>query len=175
DQRHPELLGPVFANHGYTFLYLFRRGDGLSRGQGVSSGDRMDGASLVGGQEAHNVMQLKLLETDELDDALAGLACLRGLPDVDPRRIAVIGHSFGGSLTLLLAEREKAVRAVVIFSGAGYSFDRSPPLRSRLMEAVDRMTAAAFFLNARNDYSLSASRDLSAEMARLGKPSRSKV
>ena len=175
DQRHPELLGPVFTKHGYAFLYLFRRGDGLSRGQGVASADRMDSAFLTGGQEARNLVQQRLLETDELGDALAGLAYLRTLPDVDSRRIAVVGHSFGGSLTLLLAERDKMVRAVVLFSTAGESFDLSPQLRKRLMTAVDNMTAAAFFLNASNDYSLSAARALTAELTRLGKPSLSKV
>jgi carboxymethylenebutenolidase len=175
NQRHPELLGPVFTKHGYAFLYLFRRGDGLSRGQGVPSGDRMDSAFVAGGQEARNLVQQKLLETDELGDALAGLAYLRSLPEVDSRRIALVGHSFGGSLTLLLAERDNMVRAVVLFSAAGYSFDRSPQFRRRLMTAVDNLTAAAFFLNARNDYSLSAAETLTAELARLGKPSLSKV
>jgi pimeloyl-ACP methyl ester carboxylesterase len=86
-----------------------------------------------------------------------------------------MGHSFGGSLTLLLAERDHLVRAVVLFSAAGYSFDRSPQLCRRLMTAVDNMTAAAFFLNARNDYSLSAAKTLTAELTRLGKPCVSKV
>src|SRR5262245_44026465 len=42
DHRHPELMGPLFARHGYELLYLFRRGDGLSGGQGVPSADLMD-------------------------------------------------------------------------------------------------------------------------------------
>ena len=29
-----EKLGPIFVRHGYTFLYLFRRGQGLSADQG---------------------------------------------------------------------------------------------------------------------------------------------
>src|SRR5580765_447025 len=44
DHRQPNKLGPVFARHGYVFLYLFRRGDGLSRGQGDASADLMDRA-----------------------------------------------------------------------------------------------------------------------------------
>src|SRR5882724_3022367 len=28
-------LGPVFVKHGYAFLFLFRRGQGLSAGQGA--------------------------------------------------------------------------------------------------------------------------------------------
>jgi len=34
-------------------------------------------------------------------DALAGLAFLRARPDIDSRRVVVVGHSFGGSLSLL--------------------------------------------------------------------------
>jgi pimeloyl-ACP methyl ester carboxylesterase len=86
-----------------------------------------------------------------------------------------MGHSFGGSLTLLVAERDSAVRAAVLFSAAGESFDRSPQLRLRLLTAVHNITAAAFFLNAENDYSLTAARALTAELTRLGKPSLSKV
>src|SRR5262245_8696222 len=35
----PATLGPVFARHGYVFLFLFRQGIGLSRGQGTADGD----------------------------------------------------------------------------------------------------------------------------------------
>lgn len=172
DQRHPETLGPVFARHGYVFLYLFRRGDALSAGQGTSSADLMDRAYLSGGQEARNLVQLQLLE-DEIADALAGLDLLRSLPEVDPHRIAVAGHSFGGSLTLLLAERDTALRAAVVYSAAGYSWDHSPKLRARLMAAM-QYWPAVLFLNASNDYSLQAARALSAELARLGKATSSR-
>jgi dienelactone hydrolase len=169
DHRHPELLGPLFVRHGYVLLYLYRRGDGLSAGQGIASGDLMDQALASGGQDARNQMQLHLLETDELTDAAAGLAYLRSRSDVDAGRLAVAGHSFGGSLALLLAERDSGVRAVVTFAAVGYSWDHSAALRARLTTAVDRMAAAALFLDAENDYSVRAARELGAEMHRLGK------
>jgi dienelactone hydrolase len=175
DHRHPELLGPLFARHGYLFLYLYRRGDALSAGQGIPSGDLMDRAFAAGGQEARNQVQLRLLETDELDDAAAGLAFLRSRSDVDARRIALVGHSFGGSLTLLLAEHDPAVRAVVTFAALGYSWENSPELRARLMRAVERMAAAALFVDAANDYSLRPARELGAEMQRLGKLQRVRI
>ena len=56
----------------------------------------------------------------------------RALPDVDPSRVAVAGVSFGGSLTLLLTERERTLRAAVVFAAAGCSWERSPQLRARL-------------------------------------------
>jgi dienelactone hydrolase len=108
-------------------------------------------------------------------DALAGLARLRKAPDVDPRRVALIGHSFGGSLTVLMAERDPSVRAAVIFSGAGYSWDRSSDLRTRLLQAADRTSVPMFFLHAANDYSTNPGRALDAELARLGKPHRVEI
>jgi dienelactone hydrolase len=160
----------VFARHGYVFLYLFRRGDGLSRGQGDASGDLMDRAMASGGQQARDSIQLHLLETDEMSDALAGLAYLRALPTVDPGRVVVVGHSFGGSLAVLLAERDSTLRAAVVFSAAGYSWDRSQRLRERLLAAVDHVAMPVFFIHAAIDYSVNSGRDLAAEMKRLGKP-----
>lgn len=170
DHRHPELLGPVFARHGYLFLYLYRRGDGLSAGQGLAAGDVMDQAMASGGQDARNQVQLHLLETDETDDALAGLTYLRALPEADPARVAVVGHSFGGSVTLLLAARDPSIRAIVTFAAVGYSWDHSPQLRAELGAAVARMSAAVFLISAANDFSLGPEKELAAQMDRLGRP-----
>jgi len=110
-----------------------------------------------------------------MSDALSGLAFVRALPEVDARNVAVIGHSFGGSLTLLLAEREPDLRAVVIFSGAGYSWDRSPELRTRLLAAEAHIQAPVFFIHAANDYSLAPGKVLDARLEQLGKPHRLKI
>ena len=168
-------LGPVFARHGYVFLYLFRRGVGLSADQGSNAVELMNREFAAHGQEARNELQLRLLENEEMSDAVSGLEFLRSLPKVDAHNVAVIGHSFGGSLTLLLAEREPNLRAVVIFSGAGYSWDRSAQLRARLLAAVARITAPVFFIHAANDYSLGAGKTLDARLEQLGKPHRLKI
>jgi carboxymethylenebutenolidase len=173
-EKQADTLGSVFARHGYVFLYLFRRGVGLSADQGTNSDELMTRELAAHGQESRNQLQLKLLETTEMDDALAGLAFLRGLPEVDGHAVAIVGHSLGGSLTVLMAERDPSIRAAVVFSGAGYSWDRSPPLRTRLLAAVGHTRAALFFIHAANDYSL-AGVPLDAELKRLGKPHRLKV
>src|SRR4030095_712540 len=87
------------------------------------------------GEDARNRLQLQLLETDHLDDALAGVAFLRSLGVVNPRRVVVIGHSFGGSLTLLVAERDSSLRAAIDFAGDAVSWRRSPKRRERLLPA----------------------------------------
>jgi dienelactone hydrolase len=174
-ERQADILGPLFARHGYVFLYFFRRGVGLSTDQGTGALDLMNNEFAAHGQEARNQLQLRLLEGNDMSDALAGLAFVRALPDVDARNIAVVGHSFGGSLTLLLAEREPGLRAVVIFSGAGYTWDRSPELRVRLLTAVAHIKAPVFFLHAANDYSVAAGKGLDARLQQLGKPHRLKI
>ena len=174
-ERQAVTFAPVFARHGYILLFLFREGVGLSSDVGRSAIDLMTDEATAHGQAARNALQMKLLEGREMTDALAGLAFLRGLTDVDPRRIAVAGHSFGGSLTVLMTEREPALRAAVIFSAAGYSWDRSPELRERLMAAVGRTSVPLFFLHAENDFSTNSGRALAAELTRLGKPNRLKI
>jgi dienelactone hydrolase len=174
-EQNAEKLGPMFSRHGYVFLYLFRRGVGPSADQGANAVDLMNRESAAHGQEARNALQIQLLENREMADALSGLKYLRALPYVDPRDVGAIGHSFGGSLTVLLAEGEPTLRAVVVFSGAGYSFDRSPELRARLLAAVDHIAAPVFFIHAENDYSLSFGKALDARREQLGKPHRLKI
>jgi carboxymethylenebutenolidase len=174
-EANAELLGPLFARHGYVLLYLFRRGVGLSTGQGTNAVDLMNRASAARGQEARNALQLQLLQGREMTDALAALEFLRTLPEVSASRVGIVGHSFGGSLTILMAEREPGLRAVVIFSAAGYSFDRSPELRERLLAALSRLAAPTFFIHAANDYSLSSGKVLDARLEALDKPHRLKI
>lgn len=168
-------ISPIFAKHGYVLLFLYRRGSGLSADQGTSAIDLMDRELAAHGQAARNRLQLELLQTDHLTDARAGLTFLRALPEVDKRRIAIAGHSFGASLTLLVTERHSALHAAVAFPGSTASWDHSPQLRERLIAAVRRKSVPIFFIEAENDYSIAPAKTLSAEMERLGKPHRIKI
>ena len=170
-----DILGPVFARHGYVLLFLFRHGVGPSAGQGTSAIDLMNNEFAAHGPDARNALQLRLLENRELTDANAGLAFLRGLPEVDARQVAIVGCSFGGSLTLIQAEREPGLKALVIFSGAGYSWDRSGELRARLLAAAAKIRAPAFFIHAANDYSVNPGKALDARLRQLGKPHQLKI
>lgn len=165
-----ERLGPVFVRHGYSFLYLFRRGEGLSGDQGSFIGDILLREEASKGEEARTHLQFVLLTTDHLDDVIAGLSYLKSQPRVDPNRIAVVGHSFGGQLSLLAAERDSSLRAAVAFSAAAGSWEGSYELRERLLTAVRRTTVPTMLLYAANDYSVVPGQVLAGELARLAKP-----
>ena len=90
-----------------------------------------------------------------MQDVLSGLAFfLHGRREVDSSHIAVMGHSFEGSLAFLVAEHEPSLRAVVVFGAAGYSWNLSPQLRTCLFNAVKKINVPVMIVNAQNDYSL---------------------
>jgi dienelactone hydrolase len=165
-----EKLGPLFVKHGYAFLYLFRRGQGLSADQAPFMQDILRREETSKGKEARQHLQFVLLTTEQLDDVTAALTFLEKVPGVDAERVAIVGHSFGGQLTLLAAERSKVVRAAITFAAAAGSWERSPELRERLLTAVRQTTVPVMLIHAENDYSTAAGRALSAELERLHKP-----
>ena len=132
-------------------------------------GDVLEREAKARGQEARQRLQMVLLTTDHLDDVMAGLAYLKRAPGVDAGRLAVAGHSFGGSLTLLSAERDKDIRAAVTFGAAAMSWDGSPPLRERLLAAASNARVPVFITYAVNDYSTAPGQALSSELARLNR------
>src|SRR5206468_10357644 len=89
---------------------------------------------------------------------------------VDAKCIAIAGHSFGGQLTLLAAERDHTIRAAVTFAAAAGSWEHSPELRERLRAAADNATAPIMLIQAANDYSIAPSYSLADELERLHKP-----
>jgi dienelactone hydrolase len=158
----------VFAKHGYALLYLFRRGSALSAGQGTFMGDALDREVAAKGEAARFPLQLILLTTEQLDDVRAGLAYLRTRPEVDRARIAVSGHSFGGQLALLAAERDD-VRAAVTFAAAAQTWDSWPELQKLLLETVAKINVPVFLNYAVNDFSIAPGKSMAAEMAKRQK------
>jgi dienelactone hydrolase len=165
-----EKLGPIFVKHGYAFLYLCRRGQGLSVDQGPFMQDVLRREEADKGKEARQRLQFVLMTTDHLDDVSAGLTFLKNLPSIDSHRIAVAGHSFGGQLALLAAERDSSVRAAVTFGAAAASWNGSPQIRQRLLDAVRKTNSPIMFIHAANDYSTSPGKIMAEELEKLGKP-----
>lgn len=158
-------LGKLFSAKGYVFFVPHRRSHGRSPHDAhIDSLYDQGRGSIVTLQEFH------------LEDQLAALSYLKALPYVDTGRIAVAGCSYGGIQTVLAAEtntqQKLGLRAAVNFAGAAQSWQGSFSLRDRLIRAVGRTTIPMMFVQAENDYDLTPSRVLSAELERLGKPNK---
>jgi dienelactone hydrolase len=109
-------------NYDYG-LQLARRGYVVAAPCFTPFGRRLDDRQAYRGEDPCGVtfvrMQLlgKLLMAENLRDALWSLELLAGRPEVDAGRLACVGLSYGGRMTMLAAALSERVRAAVI-SGA---------------------------------------------------------
>jgi carboxymethylenebutenolidase len=166
-------VASIFVPAGYVVFAPVRRGHGYSNGRYIV--DVIQETLAAEGVEAANRMAVHVLETEQLDDQLAGLAYVKKLAFVDPSRIAVAGCSFGGIQTLLGAERNLAYKAAISISPAALSWNGNSFLQKRLIQSLQGINIPVLLLQPARDASLEPSRVLGAEAARLGKLLTTKV
>jgi len=93
------ILGQIagaLADAGFMVLRYDKRGIG-------QSGGRAEAASL----------------TDFAEDARAAVRWLADRKDVDPKRVALVGHSEGGAVALIAAAKDKRIAAIVLIAANG--------------------------------------------------------
>jgi alpha-beta hydrolase superfamily lysophospholipase len=74
---------------------------------------------------------------DYADDARAAVRFLADRKDVDPKRLAIVGHSEGGLVAMIAAEKEKRIDAVVLIATPGMR--GSDVILAQQQRALDRM------------------------------------
>jgi dienelactone hydrolase len=74
--------------------------------------------------------------SDFANDARAEVDYLRSRSDIDPERIALVGHSEGGIIAPVVAASDPRIRAVVLMAGTGKRGDLV--LRDQLADGLDR-------------------------------------
>jgi dienelactone hydrolase len=121
------MLGRMFAADGYVVFFPFRRGQGLSEGQGTAWAAQLTQEGLAPGDSAFFRRMTELLVTTQLADVRAAIAAMRARREVNPRRVVVSGISFGGILTLLAAEADSTLRAAVAFAPAAMNWGPNAP------------------------------------------------
>ncbi|HYR35982.1 MAG TPA: alpha/beta fold hydrolase [Burkholderiales bacterium] len=134
-----EYIGRMLTRVGYVVLVPERRGYGKSDGAIWWQEAGNDGSQIVARLQA------------ETDDVLAAVDHLRTLPYADTKRVAIMGWSFGGIVTMFGASRSTAFRAAVNQAGGALSWDGNPSLRAALIAAAEKSTTPTLFMVAAND------------------------
>ena len=157
-----------FVPAGYVVIAPERRGHGTSQGEYI--GDAIKQEMAAHGKAAAAQLLVKLMETEQLDDQLAGLAYLETLPYVDKNRIGVVGCSYGGIQTVLAAERGADYKAAVALSPGAESWQGNQPLQDRLKLAADNAKIPVLLIHPAKDASTDPGYALAQEFIKSGKP-----
>ena len=72
------------------------------------------------------------------DDMRAEVAYLRSRPEIDPKRIALVGHSEGGIIAPMVAATDPQIKAIVLMAGSGKRGDQIS--MDQLNDALERAT-----------------------------------
>ncbi len=164
-----EWLAYRLARLGYLTFVAERRGYGGSEGQGV-----------IGGTGDLNILRYGL--PGEVKDVLAAIDFLRGRPEVDGKRIALIGKSLGGFVSLLTAAQRPDLRAVISQAGGyGYGAREMSPLmlfvQTELQDAARQIRTPTLVMHAENDRIVPVhfSRIVAEELQKRGVPAVAKI
>jgi uncharacterized protein len=80
---------------------------------------------------------------DTAADAEAALTFLRARPEIDPQRLGLVGHSYGGEIAPMVAAGDPAIAAVVLLAGPARTFRETMRYQHRYRIENDPTIAAA--------------------------------
>jgi dienelactone hydrolase len=152
-------LAHVLTAAGYAVLVPERRGYGKSDGKTFTEEVGRDrGMAFLARLQA------------ETDDALAAIDdVLKTHADrIDSRRVAMVGWSFGGIVSVLGGARNPRFAAIVVQAPGSLNWDQSPVLRTALLDAAGRIRAPLQCLVAANDATIESAKQVCARAAAGG-------
>lgn len=112
-------IAEALAGCGIATLRLDDRGVGASAGDGTAA-----------------------TAEDTAADAHAALRLLRARADIHPRRVGIVGHSYGGQIAPMVAADDVAVAAVVLLAGPARPFRETMRYQHRYRIENDATIAA---------------------------------
>ena len=140
EERPFVYVGEVLKHSGYVVIVPERRGYGRSDGPSFGEAIGEDrGPRFV----AH--------VREDTDDVLAVVEFVKTLPYADTKRMAVMGWSIGGIVSVFAASRSSTFGVVVDQAGAALTWDQSPAMQQALREAAGKIRIPLLGMVAQND------------------------
>jgi len=159
----------LLMSWGYASFLPHRHGYGESSGVPWNTE-----VSAAFGTESYDRQLVARLEK-ESDDVVVAAEYVAARQEIDAERIAVMGSSFGGTVTLWASTRSDRFRCAVEFAGAAINWDHTPNLRNAMADATRRIKCPIYFLQAENDYSVEPTKVLGALTSNEGYSIESRV
>lgn len=159
----------ALSRMGYAVFVALRRGHHGNPGP--------HWLSLVTAPWGSSEMGMQLVQAlqGETEDVLAAIDWLSSQQEIDPEHIAIVGHSFGGAVTVLAAGQTNCFRAGISFAGPSQTWLDAPALQETMVKAIQQTAVPLFLLQAQNDHSLMPTYTLGMELARLNKPHETRI
>ena len=166
----PPDLGYFYQKKGFAFFTFQRHGHGASPGEYI-----MDLQRQAYMAHPRSVAEREAIGLQELynKDVESAVAWLKEQKWADAQRIAMTGISFGGTQTILTAEKGLGIKAFLPFAPAAQSWN--PALADRLKRAIRQARVPIFIIQAQNDYSVEPSKVLGRELEKKGSPNHAKI
>jgi carboxymethylenebutenolidase len=156
-------VASVLVSFGYACFFPHRWGYGRSTGLYWR-----DVVLAEFGTEAYDRQLVRRLHR-ESHDVIAALDYVETLPSIDGSRVAVMGSSFGGTVSLLAAAKCDRFRCAVDFAGAAMNWESTPRLRELMKQAARALSMPIFLAQAANDYSTRPTTELADVLEVEGK------
>lgn len=134
----PESMARYLLGQGWTVAAPMRRGRGQSEGTFI---------------EQSNISSERQVKA-ALQDLDATIGALRRRPDIDAKRIVVMGHSRGGFLSIVYAgDKPERIAGAVNFAGGWWSQSADRGFNAKRLEAAGRgARVPTLWLYAANDH-----------------------
>jgi dienelactone hydrolase len=169
--QQPE-LARFYTKQGFVFFTPHRHGQGRSPGAYIE--DLIEKYAATEKNRTSVGKYVVKLQEEYNQDVVAAVEWLKGQSFVDQRRMVMSGCSYGGTQTLLAAEKGLGLRAFAPFAPAAKSWANTE-LRKRLLEAVRNAKSPLFLIQAQNDFSIGPSEVLGPVIKQKGPPNQAKV
>ena len=181
-------IGKEFQSRGYVVFVPHRRGHGKSTGvyfdewcAGAAdySQCKMDYLKMQVDDVKEAINYAKTLKvhqgtltvvdkpliTDDTSPIFKPVGGNSVLPLIDPARVAIAGHSYGGITTMFANMEDLGHRAAVNIAGASQSWEGQSAAREEMKKAARKAVKPVFYLEPMNDKSIEPTYKLAWEAA----------
>jgi pimeloyl-ACP methyl ester carboxylesterase len=159
DEWPAPYIARLLVPAGYALLVPERRGYGKSEGRSF--------AEEIGQDRGPRFVERQRAEAGDINAGVEFVLARSNSP-LDPKRVVIMGYSFGGIVTTLASAASQRYAAVIVQAPGALNWDRSSDTRNALTEAAAKIRAPLSCAVAENDATTESARTICATAQAAG-------